>query len=122
MKPIAHTFRSAFASLKALDLLLTFGGIASVGLLRGAGGTVAFTLLHSQSTVTTDVLSEIWAFRLTGIGALLAVAGVAACQFLEDGSLVRRSLFFLYAGAFLASAFVLLLHLFGVSGASGSRS
>ncbi len=122
MKAIAGAFWSALTSLKGLDLLLTFGGIASVGLLCGAGETVAFTLLHSQSAVTSDVLSEVWAFRLTGIGALLAVAGVAACQFLEDGSSVRRSLFFLYAGAFLISAFVLLLHLFGVSGASGSRS
>lgn len=122
MKAIAGAFWSALMSLKGLDLLLVFGGIASVGLLCGAGETIAFTLLHSQSAVTTDVLSEVWAFRLAGIGALFAAGGVAACQFLEDGSSVRRSLFFLYAGAFLISAFVLLLHLFGVSGASGSRS
>jgi hypothetical protein len=119
MKSIAQAFRNALTSLKGLDVLLLLGGMLTVGILFAASETVTFVFSRSQSVVTTNTSAQARIFRLTGVGALLAAAGVSTCQFLEDGSATRRSLLFLYASAFLVSACVLLFHLFGVSGANG---
>ena len=84
MKSIAQAFRNALTSLNGLNVLSLLGGMVSVGILFAASETVTFVLSRSQSAITTNTLSQ--ARRLTGIGALLAAAGVSPCQFLEDGS------------------------------------
>ena len=121
MKSITQAFRNALTCLKGLDVLLLLGGMLSGGILFAASETVTFVLSRSQSAVSTNTLSQARIFRLTGIEALLAAAGVGTCQFLEDGSAPRCSLLFLYASAFLVSPCVLLFHWFGVSGANGLK-
>ena len=55
------------------------------------------------------------------VGAALGGAGFLACCVLEGRSYMRRWLLYVYAFAFLAFSFVLLMEWFEVSGASGLR-
>ena len=72
--------------------------------------------LFASLTLGAGHLGMIW------IGAALGGSGFLACCILEGRSYMRRWLLYVYAFAFLAFGFVLLMEWFEVSGASGLRS
>ncbi len=72
--------------------------------------------LFASFTLGAGHLGMIW------VGAALGGTGFLACCVLEGRSYMRRWLLYVYAFAFLAFSFVLLMEWFEVSGASGLRS
>ena len=71
--------------------------------------------LFASLTLGAGHLGMIWA------GAALGGTGFLACCVLEGRSYMRRWLLYVYAFAFLAFSFVLLMEWFEVSGATGFR-
>jgi hypothetical protein len=89
--------------------------MAAVAVLCVAVAAAAQSLVQSQSAFINHGRHV-----SGGSGALVGLAGVLACGFFEEPSALRRWLLYVYAGAFVVSSFALLMHGFGVSGASGS--
>jgi hypothetical protein len=109
-------------SFTGLGVALVLGGMAGTAILWAGYEAVAPTLVHWQSAFMQLGVLLAWTSWLTRLGALIGCTGVMACQFLKHGSFMRHWVFYLCASAFLMSGFVLLMHWFGVSGASGSWS
>jgi len=72
--------------------------------------------LFAGLTLSAGHLGMIW------VGAALGGSGFLACCVLEGRSYMRSWVLYVYAFAFLAFSFVLLMEWFEVSGASGLRS
>jgi hypothetical protein len=106
-------------SFTNLGLALMLGWMAGAAILWAGYEAVAPASVHSQSALMQLGVPLAWTSWLTRMGALIGCTGVIACQFFKDGSCMRRWVFYLCASAFLISGFVLLMHWFGVSGASG---
>jgi hypothetical protein len=105
---------------RGLGVCVVLKGMAAVAVLCVAIAAAAQSLVQSQSGFTNHGLHVGGLTGLGRTGALVGLAGVLACGFFEEPSVLRRWLLYVYAGAFVVSSFALLMHCFGVSGASGS--
>lgn len=119
MKSVSSMSSRVRISFTNLGLALMLGWMAGAAILCAGYEAVAPSLVHSHSALMQLGVPLPWTSWLTRMGALIGCTGVIACQYFKDGSWMRRWVSYLCASAFLISGFVLLMHWFGVSGASG---
>ncbi len=120
MKSLAFLWQREMIGFRGPGVCVILKGMAAIAVLCAAFVAAAHSFVQSQSAFISHGLHVAGLLGLGGTGALVGLAGVVVCRFLEERSYVRRWLVYVYAAAFFVSSVALLMHCFGVSGASGS--